>query len=117
LSAIDLNTGKYLWKVPFGTYPELAAHGMTKTGTENYGGPVVTAGGLVIICATVFDRKIHIYDSRTGKILWEYVMPYSSVATPATYSVNGKQYIVVGAGGSKLTHGAKGGVYIAFSLP
>jgi glucose dehydrogenase len=117
LSAIDLNTGKYLWKVPFGTYPELAAHGMTKTGTENYGGPVVTAGGLVIICATVFDRKIHIYDSRTGKLLWEYVMPYSSVATPATYSVNGKQYIVVGAGGSKLTHGAKGGVYIAFSLP
>lgn len=117
LNAIDLNTGKYLWKIPLGTYPELAAKGLTKTGTENYGGPVVTAGGLVIICATVFDKKIHIYDSRTGKLLWEHVMPYASIATPTTYMVDGKQYIVAGAGGSKLTQGAKGGVYIAFSLP
>jgi cytochrome c5 len=117
LSAIDLNTGNYLWRAPLGTYPELAAIGLKQTGTENYGGPVVTAGGLVIICATVYDHKIHIFDSHTGKLLWEYVMPYSSVATPTTYSVDGKQYIVVGAGGSKLTHGAKGGVYIAFSLP
>lgn len=117
LNAIDLNSGKYLWKIPLGTYPELAAKGLTNTGTENYGGPVITAGGLVIICSTVFDKKIHIYDSRTGKLLWEHVMPYSSVATPATYMVDGKQYIVVGAGGSKLTRGAKSGVYIAFTLP
>ena len=117
LNAIDLNTGRYLWKVPLGDYPELAAKGMRQTGTENYGGPVVMAGGLVIISATVFDHKIRAFDSRTGALLWEHELPYSSVATPTTYMVNGKQYIVVAAGGSKLTNGARGGVYVAFALP
>ncbi|MES2394002.1 MAG: c-type cytochrome [Acidobacteriota bacterium] len=117
LSAIDLNTGRYLWKVPLGEYPELVRKGVGKTGTENYGGPVVTAGGLVLISATVFDNKIRAFDSRTGALLWQYELPYSSVATPTTYMVNGKQYIVVAAGGSKLTHGAPGGVYVAFALP
>lgn len=117
LSAINLNTGKYLWKVPLGDYPELTAKGIPKTGSENYGGPIVTAGGLVIIAATVFDKKIHIYESRTGVLLWEYTLPYSSVATPTTYMADGKQYIVVASGGSKLTHGAPRGLYVAFALP
>jgi glucose dehydrogenase len=117
LNAIDLNTGKYLWKEPLGDYPELAAKGMGQTGTENYGGPIVTAGGLVVISATVFDRKIRAFDSRTGALLWEHELPYSSVATPTTYMVDGKQYIVVAAGGSKLTNGAHSGVYVAFALP
>lgn len=117
LNAIDLNTGKYLWKVPLGDYPELAAKGMRQTGTENYGGPIVTAGGLVVISATVYDRKIRAFDSRTGALLWEHELPYSSVATPTTYMADGKQYIVVAAGGSKLTNGARSGVYVAFALP
>lgn len=117
LNAIDLNTGKYLWKVPLGDYPELAAKGMGSTGTENYGGPIVTEGGLVIIGATVFDKKIRAFDSHTGALLWEYKLPFSSVATPTTYMVDSKQYIVVAAGGSKLTNGAPDGYYVAFALP
>ncbi len=95
LSAIDLNTGKYLWKLPLGEYPELAAKGIKNTGTENYGGPIVTAGGLVIIAATDFDRKIRAFNSRTGELLWEGTLPFSGVATPATYMVDGEQYIVI----------------------
>ncbi|HEY4046681.1 MAG TPA: PQQ-binding-like beta-propeller repeat protein, partial [Acidobacteriaceae bacterium] len=88
LSAIDLNTGKYLWKIPFGEYPELVAT-MGKTGSDNYGGPVVTAGGLLFIGASVFDQKFHAFDSSTGKLLWETRLPYSGLATPATYMVDG----------------------------
>jgi glucose dehydrogenase/cytochrome c5 len=117
LSAIDLNTGKYLWKIPLGNYPELAAKGMGNTGTENYGGPIVTGGGLVVIGATVFDKKIRAFDSRTGALLWQHELPYAAVATPTTYMVDGKQYIVVAAGGSKLTKGAPDGLYVAFALP
>jgi glucose dehydrogenase len=116
LNAIDLNTGKYLWKIPLGNYPELAAKGLGNTGSENYGGPIVTAGGLVVIGATVFDKKIRAFDSQTGALLWEYELPYAAVATPTTYMVDGKQYIVVAAGGSKLAH-ASGGLYMAFALP
>jgi glucose dehydrogenase len=77
LSAIDLNTGKYLWKVPLGEYPELAAKGLKNTGTENYSGPIVTAGGLLIIAATDFDRKIRAFNSHTGELLWEALLPFS----------------------------------------
>lgn len=117
LNAIDLNTGKYLWTVPLGEYPELAAKGMANTGTENYGGPVITAGGLVIIGATVFDNMVRAFDSATGKLLWQYKLPYAATATPTTYMVAGKQYIVIVAGGNKLTHGAPDGLYVAFALP
>jgi len=117
LNAIDLNTGKYLWTVPLGEYPELAAKGVANTGTENYGGPIVTAGGLVIIGATVFDNMVRAFDSSTGKLIWQYKLPYAAVATPTTYMVDGKQYIVFAAGGSKLTHGAPDGLYVAFALP
>lgn len=113
LNAIDLNTGDYLWRVPLGEYPELTAKGIPITGTESYGGPVVTAGGLVFIAATR-DEKIRAFDKKTGKIVWEYQLPAGGFATPITYEVNGKQYIVIAAGGAR---GLKaGGNYIAFSL-
>ncbi len=117
LSAIDLNTGKYLWKLPLGEYPELAAKGMTNTGTENYGGPIVTAGGLVIIAATDFDRKIRAFESRTGELLWESTLPYAGVATPATYMVDGKQYIVIATCGARDPKSPQGATYVAFALP
>jgi glucose dehydrogenase len=117
LNAIDLKTGKYLWKIPFGEYPELAAKGMKNTGTENYGGPIVTDGGLVFIGATIFDRKMHAFDSRTGKLLWEATLPFGGHATPATYAVDGRQYVVIAAGGGRDPKWSAGGVYVAFALP
>ncbi len=116
LSAIDLNTGKYLWKIPFGQYPELVAKGMPDTGSDNYGGPVVTAGGLLFIGASVFDEKFHAYDKSTGKLLWEAELPFSGLATPATYMVDGKQYVVIAAGGGQSSRKPSGGVYVAFTL-
>jgi len=117
LSAIDLNTGKYLWKLPLGEYPELAAKGMKDTGTENYGGPIVTAGGLLIIAATDFDRKIRAFNSRTGELLWEGKLPFAGVATPATYMVDGKQYVVIATCGARDPRSPPGAVYVAFTLP
>jgi quinoprotein glucose dehydrogenase len=117
LSAIDLNTGKYLWKIPFGEYPELVAKGMAATGSDNYGGPVVTDGGLLFIGASVFDEKFHAYDKTTGKLLWETQLPFSGLATPSTYMVNGKQYVVIAAGGGQSSRKPSGGLYIAFALP
>jgi glucose dehydrogenase len=117
LNAIDLKTGKILWKIPLGTIPELAAKGMKDTGSENYGGPIVTASGVVFIAATIYDRKIHAFDTRDGKLLWEGDLPYSGVATPATYMVDGRQYVVVAASGARNQKGPQGGAYIAFALP
>jgi glucose dehydrogenase len=117
LNAIDLNTGEYLWKIPFGEYPELAAKGQADTGTENYGGPVVTAGGLLFIGATNFDKKFRAYDKSTGQLLWQTTLPYSGNASPATYEVNGRQFVVIAAGGGKDPKSHSGGVYVAFALP
>jgi glucose dehydrogenase len=117
LNAIDLNTGKYLWKIPFGEYPELVAKGMKQTGSENYGGPVVTAGGILFIGATIFDKKMHAFDSHTGKLLWETVLPYAGLATPATYMVDGKQFVVIATGGGRDPKAPSGGEYVAFALP
>jgi quinoprotein glucose dehydrogenase len=117
LNAINLNTGEFAWKIPLGEYPELAAKGIKDTGTENYGGPVVTAGGLVFIAATNFDRKLRAFDKDTGKLLWETVMPSSGNSTPATYELNGRQYVVVAAAGGKAPSGGTAVVYIAFALP
>lgn len=116
LNAIDLNTGKYLWKIPLGEYPELTAKGMAATGTENYGGPLVTAGGVVIIAATNFDRKIRAFDSATGKLLWSSDLPYPGNATPATYMIDGRQYIVIATSGMRDIHGPQGAAYVAFAL-
>lgn len=119
LNAIDLKTGKFLWKIPLGEYPELAAKGMKNTGSQLYGGPIVTAGGVVFIGATVFDRKFHAFDSQTGKLLWETTLPYAGEATPSTYMVDGRQYVVIAASGGKNRDpkGPVGGEYIAFALP
>lgn len=117
LNAINLNTGDYAWRIPLGEYPELSAQGMPPTGTENYGGPIVTAGGLVFISATNFDRKFRAFDKQTGKLLWETTLPMSGNATPITYMVNGKQYLVIHATGGKARESEpSGGIYIAFSL-
>lgn len=118
LNAIDLNTGEIAWKIPFGEYPELAAKGMKDTGSESYGGPVVTAGGLVFIAATNYDRKFRAFDKTTGKLLWETTLPFSANATPAVYAVGGRQFVVVCAEGSKgRPNDPKGSQYIAFALP
>src|SRR5438128_2102299 len=116
LNAINLNTGGYAWKIPLGEYPELAAQGMKNTGTENYGGPIVTAGGLLFISATSFDKKFRAFDKSTGELLWETTLPFAGNATPATYAVNGRQYIVIAAGGGKDPKSPSGGVYVAFKL-
>jgi quinoprotein glucose dehydrogenase len=117
LNAINLNTGEYAWKIPFGEYPELAAKGLHNTGTENYGGPVVTAGGLVFIGATSFDKKFHAFDKSTGELLWETMLPFAGNGTPATYEINGKQYVVIAAGGGRPFGTVTGGVYVAFAIP
>jgi len=116
LTAIDLNTGEHVWRIPLGENPELASKGLGKTGTENYGGPIVTAGGLLFIGATNFDKKFRAFDKATGELLWETTLPFSGNATPITYEVNGKQYVVIAAGGGKDPRSASGGVYVAFAL-
>jgi len=116
LNAINLNTGEYAWKIPLGEYPELAAKGMTNTGSENYGGPIVTAGGLLFIGATNYDRKFRAFDKSTGELLWETTLPFSGNATPITYEVDGRQYVVIAAGGGKDVKHPSGGVYVAFAL-
>ena len=113
LNAINLNTGEIEWKIPLGEYPEFAKKGII-TGTENYGGPVVTAGGLVFIAATR-DGKIRAFNKRTGKLLWQADLPAAGFATPTVYSVGGRQFIVIACGGGKLgTHSAD--TYVAFAL-
>lgn len=115
LNAIDLNTGEYLWKIVYGEYPELMEKGIPQTGSENYGGPVVTASGLLFIAGTK-DKKFRAYNKATGGLVWETGLPAAAFATPATYEVNGRQYIVVACGGTK--NGAeKGDSYVAFALP
>jgi quinoprotein glucose dehydrogenase len=115
LNAINLNTGKLIWKVPLGEYPELTKQGVPITGTEGYGGPLVTKGGLVFIAATK-DAKMHAFDKQTGKLLWQASLPVPGYATPATYQAAGKQYVVIACGGGKI--GSKSGdQYVAFALP
>ena len=117
LNAIDLNTGRYLWKVPLGNYPELAAKGLADTGTENYGGPVATAGNIVFIGATNFDHTLRAFDSKTGKLLWQGDLPYAGNATPATYMIDGKQFVVIAASNARNPKGKQGAAYVAFALP
>ena len=117
LSAINLNTGEYAWKIPLGEYPALVKEGLKDTGSENYGGPVVTAGGLVFIAATNHDRKMRAFDKMTGALLWETTMPSSGNATPAVYEVGGRQFVAVSASGGKSPTGGPGGVYVAYALP
>jgi quinoprotein glucose dehydrogenase len=115
LNAIDLNTGEYRWRVPLGEDPALTARGIPPTGLENYGGPLVTDGDLVFIGASK-DEMFRAFDRHTGKLLWQTKLPAGGYATPATYTVNGKQFVVIGCGGGKM--GTKSGdAYVAFALP
>jgi len=115
LSAINLNTGEYAWQIPFGEWPDLVAKGIKNTGSENYGGAVVTKGGLLFIGATNVDRKFRAFDKTTGRLLWEAELPAAGNATPSTYMVNGRQYVVIAAGGGKWGN-PSGGAYVAYAL-
>jgi quinoprotein glucose dehydrogenase len=117
LNAIEIATGKYVWSIPFGEFPELAARGVRNTGSENYGGPLVTAGGLLFIGATIHDRKFRAFDKANGKLLWETTLPWSADATPITYQVDGRQYVTIFASGGKERTGPGGGVYLSYALP
>ena len=110
-----MNTGEYLWKITLGEFKELTARSIPPTGAENYGGPVVTASGLLFIAATK-DGMFRAFDKRTGVRLWETELPAPAFATPSTYEVNGKQYIVLACGGTKLDT-KKGDSYVAYALP
>jgi quinoprotein glucose dehydrogenase len=115
MNAVNLNTGEIAWQVPLGEDPTMAARGRRNTGTENYGGPVVTAGGLIFIGATR-DERFRALDASNGKVLWETTLPAGGYATPATYAIDGKQFVVIAAGGGKM--GTKSGdAYVAFALP
>jgi quinoprotein glucose dehydrogenase len=115
LDAVDLTSGKLLWKVPLGEYPELTKRGIPKTGTELYGGPLVTKGGLVFVAATK-DEMIRAFDKKTGQQVWQAKLPAAGYATPATYEIDGKQYVVIACGGGKI--GSKSGdSYVCFALP
>lgn len=117
LSAIDMNGGKYLWRVPLGRYPKLARAGARDTGTENYGGPLLTASGVLFIGATIYDRVFRAFDAASGKILWEGSLPYAGVATPITYMAGGRQFVVIATSGARDPNGPQGSAYMAFALP
>jgi quinoprotein glucose dehydrogenase len=114
LSAIDLNSGSYLWRIPLGEYPALADK---STGSENYGGPILTKGGVLFIAATLYDKKVRAFDPRDGKLLWESMLPYAGNATPITYMAKGRQYVLVQADNARDRKSPQGAAYVAFALP
>jgi quinoprotein glucose dehydrogenase len=113
-SAIDLNTGTYLWRIPLGEYPSLADK---STGSENYGGPILTAGGVLFISATLYDKKIRAFDPRDGRLLWDATLPYAGNATPITYMARGRQYVLIQADNARDRKSPQGAAYVAFALP
>lgn len=115
LNAIDLDKGELVWKIPLGEFPELTERGISPTGTENYGGPVVTAGGIIFIAATL-DEKFRAFDKENGNLLWETQLPAGGYATPSTYEIDGKQFVVIACGGGKMGT-PSGDTYVAFALP
>lgn len=115
LNCLDLDTGKLLWKVPLGEYPELAEQGLKNTGAENFGGAIATAGGLVFAAGTP-DRKLRAFDSETGEELWSGELPFGGYAPPATYEANGRQFIVIAATGGGKLGGEMGDTWVAFAV-
>lgn len=116
LTAVDPGPGTIVWQVPLGTYPALEKRGLPPTGTFNIGGPIVTAGGLVFIGATM-DERLRAFDSQTGKVLWEFQLDAGAYATPATYEVNGRQYLLIAAGGGGKPETKPGNGWWCFALP
>jgi quinoprotein glucose dehydrogenase len=116
LNAISLATGERLWSVPLGEYPQLVAKGIRNTGSMNFGGAVATAGGLVFVAATA-DEKIRAFEKHTGRLLWEHQLPAGGYATPSIYMVDGRQYVVIAAGGSGKNATKSGDAVVAFALP
>jgi len=116
LTAINLNTGDFAWQVPLGEHPELTARGIPRTGTETFGGSIVTAGGLVFIAGTK-DERLHAFDKQTGRMLWEHPLPAGGYATPSTYQVKGRQYVVIAAGGAGKLRTKAGDAFVVFALP
>jgi quinoprotein glucose dehydrogenase len=115
LSAINLNTGEFAWQVPLGEHAELSARSIPRTGTETFGGSIVTAGGLVFIAGTT-DEKFHAFDKQSGRLLWEYALPAGGYATPSTYQVKGRQYVVIAAGGAGKLRTKAGDAFVVFGL-
>jgi quinoprotein glucose dehydrogenase len=116
LNAIDLARGEILWKVPLGEYPELVAKGIRHTGTLNFGGAVATAGGLVFIAATA-DEKFRAFEKHSGRLLWEHQLPAGGYATPSIYMIDGRQHVVIAAGGGGKNATKTGDSIVAFALP
>ena len=116
LNAIDLVKGEILWKVPLGEYPQLVAKGIRNTGSMNFGGAVATAGGLIFVAATA-DEKIRAFEKHSGRVLWEYQLPAAGYATPSVYMIDGRQYVVIAAGGGGKNATRSGDSIIAFALP
>jgi quinoprotein glucose dehydrogenase len=116
LNCIDLNTGKLIWRVPLGEYEKLTSEGVPLTGTENYGGAIVTAGGLVF-CSGTRDHKIRAFDKDTGAEVWSARLPFVGNAPPSSYEVDGRQFIVVSATGGNKLNTPFGDAYVAFALP
>jgi quinoprotein glucose dehydrogenase len=122
LTSIDLNRGEIAWQIRLGELPELKARGIPQTGTENFGGSIVTAGGLLFIGASK-DRMFRAFDKTTGKLLWETQLEAGGNATPSTFEVAGKQYVVIAAGGGAGNRATDrhdttaGDAFVAFALP
>lgn len=116
LTCLDLDRGKIAWQVPLGEYPELTAKGVAKTGTENFGGAMVTAGGLVFASGTR-DNQIRAFDADSGTELWSAPLPLHATAPPASYEAQGRQFVVVPATGGGKLGGPTGDAWVAFALP
>jgi quinoprotein glucose dehydrogenase len=116
LVAIDLQTGAKKWEVPLGYMMDPAKYpGAEHWGSINFGGAIVTAGNLVFVAASM-DGHFRAFDTRTGAVLWEFQLPASGQATPMSYAVGGKQYVVIAAGGHGKLHTKQGDYVVAFSL-
>jgi quinoprotein glucose dehydrogenase len=111
LTGVDMVHGTIKWRIPLGDTPFIHMN----LGMPNLGGPIITAGGLVFIAASLDDR-LRAFDTDTGKLLWEVKLPAGGQATPMTYSVNGRQYLVIAAGGYK-DSSTRGDYVVAYALP